>query len=43
MGDAPLRTVREIAVADFHSESDADLSTLAVEGTRIRPALIVEM
>ncbi len=30
MGDAPLRTVREIAVADFHSvpDSDADLSTL---------------
>ena len=30
MGDAPLRTVREIAVADFHAvpESDADLSTL---------------
>jgi hypothetical protein len=30
MGDAPLRTVREIAVSDFHSvpESDVDLSTL---------------
>jgi len=30
MGDAPLRTVREIAVADFHAvpDSEADLSTL---------------
>jgi ParB/Sulfiredoxin domain len=30
MGDAPLRTVREIAVSDFHAvpESDLDLSTL---------------
>jgi hypothetical protein len=30
MGDAPLRTVREIAVADFHAipDSDVDLSTL---------------
>lgn len=30
MGDTPLRTVREIAVADFHAvpDSEADLSTL---------------
>jgi hypothetical protein len=39
MGDAPLRTVREIAIAEFHAvpENEADLSNLQLQA---RPGVV---